>query len=238
MRHITFLTCCLSSLLIASNANAQLQEEVQVGLSTTLSLGGVPQELGMSDDDQFALADVWMMAQIELQNAFQKYNSEFSENLPEEMQQELKSELEKKIRKVRDEELSRLTAVLDDDQLTRLKQIRFQYLRRKTGGLTSIKNDLGLSEKQIHQIEKIGLETKNKALDVRNEARELQIPAADVQDLLSQIKKNSEKRLWKVLTANQRGKLTQLQGKEFKFQFGPSELQGATKSGDASEGGK
>ncbi len=223
MKSTLLIVIFVFQFLLVAHSHAQYQDEERVGLSNTLSLGGVAKALKMTDDQQFNLADTWLMVQIDLRNAFQEYQSNYAENLPESEQQRLRDTLNDAITKIRDLEIQRLEAVLKPDQIERLKQIRFQYLRRTGKGLEAIKDELELSDDQLMKIEKVAKELKEEALRFQASTREINLPPAELTHHLGQIRRNAEERLLSILSPSQRQKLRRLEGESFEFQFGPPE---------------
>ena len=243
MKFWIVLFCVVFQFYLPTDANAQLDKETQLGLSHVLSLGGAAKELEMTDDQQFALVDLWMTVENELQREFQNYEMNFSQNLPAAEQEELKEQLSKAINKIRENEIKQLDSVLLPGQIDRLKQIRFQHLKRNGNVFDALKDELGLSEDQIRKVKSVRDSLAQEALEIQNNAREVGISQAELSDHIKQLRNRLENELENILSGEQRAKLAQLEGKKFEFQYGsqpPKADEAAEEESDAKaeSGGK
>ena len=218
----------IAFLILATAVNSAFAQhshkELQLGLSYTLSLGGVYEQLEMDQNQRYALDDLWLMTELGLKSEIQKFQASYSETLPESEIALLKSEFQKEVQKIRDNESERINSVLSGKQVDRLKQIRFQFLSRNGDGMTGIKDVLGLSDGQIRKIEDLKTSAQTKVSKMNHESRELKIPQADIASHLQQIRKVFEEDLIGILTTSQKQKLKSLQGEEFEFQYGPKKV--------------
>ena len=226
---LLLILCC--QFTYCGFCNAQLEKEVQLGLSHVLSMGGIADDLGMSGDDRFHLGDVWLMTEMKLRSEFQKFDTQFSETLPVEEQEELKAELKDAIAAIRDNELVQIKKVLSDKQVDRLRQIRFQYLQKNGNGFKSLKDELELTDEQLEKVKSIQEKLQREIREMRNSGQKMKISRDEIAGHIKVIRGRLEDELVATLTGTQRAKLNQLQGKTFEFQYGPKPAKG----GDASE---
>ncbi len=220
MKTFVLLASLLLQLPWVTSASAQIEKELEQGLSFALSLGGADQDLTMTGEQRFELVGLSVMIQRDLRNAFQEFTSNYSEGLSAEEKQRVEDKLASAIKKIRKNEMQQLEMVLKADQIERLKQIRFQYLRRNSGGLESIRSELDLSDQQLARIEQVGKQMIADIMEVNAGSRDLQLTPIEVTDHVMQIKTNTEKDLLSILTPAQRQKLKSLEGEEFQFQIG------------------
>ncbi len=199
---------------------AQFEKEQQRGLSFALSLGGAGEDIQLTGDQHFELVGLSAMTKMQLQKAFLDYRANYSEDLPKDEKQRLDDQLAAAIEKVRKNEMQQLEMVLKPAQIERLKQIRFQFLRRNSIGLESIRDELDLSDQQLAKIELIGKQMITDITEMRESTRDLRLTPIEITDHILQIRKNSEESLLTVLTPAQRQKLRALEGEEFQFQVG------------------
>ncbi|MEM7785168.1 MAG: hypothetical protein AAF623_17600 [Planctomycetota bacterium] len=206
----------VSSSLVAQTPEFQLENSI--GISRVLTMGHVGRDIGLSDMDRLRLMNSWQVTQQELQKVFQVYQNKSSQT--QSSNEELLSDLRDSIREIRKSERDRLASVLDDDQMTRLKQIQFQYMRRNStamGGLTEL---LSLSDEQLQKAKEIGVKLREKMTEVKEGAVEAGQPQLDWVEQIYQIRENAEDELLEILTPAQRQKLNSLEGRWYDFRNG------------------
>ena len=133
----------------------KFQEEQSLGLSNVLQLTAVKDELGLTHDQYDAVGYLWISVKDKLEKHFKNYRMHYTPKLSDEEKQRLQDELVENIQAVRDEEIARIEKALSPDQIKRLEQIRYQYLRRKSNGMKSLADDLGLSDQQLDEMQDV-----------------------------------------------------------------------------------
>ena len=201
---------------LPSIANGQVPEAtLGTGLSTMLNIQGVVNELEMTPEQQNDLQDYSFEVRQKIAGKSQVFRRLLNRKLSDERKTLLTGEWLMAIQEIRSAEEASLAKVLDSAQLKRLKQIRFQYLTRRTNGVDIIAESLNFSESQIRKLEELKSSYRKK-LFKQNEEKDFE----SVKQL-----KESEKRLFddfieefeQVMTKNQRRKLKDFQGEAFDF---------------------
>ena len=203
-----------------SASHAQLDRESQLGMSYILGLGGVNQELEMTDEQGAALAGLWFKVQDELQREYMEFRNSISSNTPPEKRKELEQKLASGLEKIRQEESKRIEQVLFEHQIERLTQIRFQYVQRNSEGMQTLKDDLELTDKQISDIKKVAETLKRNLYDLQVKNRENSLSRNELMASIAQARKQSERELLALLTDSQRKKLKEFEGEKFEFRTG------------------
>lgn len=218
----SLLLAIMAQLAAATPGNAQsINNELQLGLSYTLSLGGVCEQLEMDEHQRYALDDLWLMTELNLKTEIGKFQNEFNDALPEVEKKRVQSEFKANVAKIRENESERINSVLDKKQIKRLKQIRFQFLRRKAGGMKGIKEELGLSKTQLSKLNGLKRNAATKLREMITESKKLGVPQADINHNLVQMRERFEDGLLEILTPGQKQKLATLEGEKYDFQYGP-----------------
>jgi len=201
-------------------SQTQLSSEVKLGLSYTLKFNGVARDLELTEEQNERLMGLWVEVEKKLEDAFQNYKANYSPRFSEEEQDELKQELATEIDNVRKTEMDRLNEVLLPQQLKRLKQIRFQILKRNSDGLQALVDELRLTQNQVSQIKKIKATLKESNRKLQQSARERQLTPNELAEEVQAIRKQYQSDLLAVLSATQRSKLKELEGAPFEVQTG------------------
>ncbi len=184
-------------------------------------MGGTADDLGMTSDEKYHLGDVWLMTEMELRSEIQKYNSKFSEVLSDGEKEKLKAELVEAVAAIRDHELVQIKKVLSGKQIDRLRQIRFQFLKKNGDGFKSLKDELELTVEQLEKVKSIQTKLHREMNEMRSGGRKMKISNDEIAGHIRMIRNRLEDELVATLTGSQRAKLNQLQGKTFEFQYGP-----------------
>lgn len=201
-------------------AQKELGSEVKIGLSYVLKYNGVAQDLELTDNQKEKLMGLWVEVETKLEHAFRDYKANYSPRFSDEEQGILRGELEAQIADIRDIELERLRDALKPDQFERLKQIRFQILKRNSDGLQGLVTELSITEDQIRKIKGVQKGFNETLLELRQYAREQQLTPNEIAEEITGLRKVNEEKLFEVLTSSQRSKLERLQGELFVVQTG------------------
>ena len=204
--------------LFAGPAQSQIQKESQIGLSSILSLGGMREELEMSDEQANNLMDLWIVIRDELETEFQNYARKFGGSVSQENQKQLVSDFRATVEKIRDKELASINAVLLPHQVKRLKELHVQYLKRSSDGFETIAEQLELTTVQKEEIKQVGISLKKKIQTLYREARNEGTSTAELAETTQLLRLEAEDELLGVLTPSQREKLKELEGEKFEFQ--------------------
>ena len=199
---------------------AQVEKEVQQGLANLLRIGGIGQEIQMTEVQFEKLFGLWLETKFEMEQAFQRYNDNLSDTLPAEKTAQLKKQLDDAIVKIREKEFQRIKDTLNDDQLTRLKQLRIQYLTRKSDGIESLQEELDLTAAQIRRIQQVADNTQKELMKLREAQRVEKLTKMEIVEFVKQIREKSKQQIEALLTNNQKQKLIELMGKSFDFESG------------------
>jgi Spy/CpxP family protein refolding chaperone len=163
-------------------------------------------EIDLLDDQKREVAKVSDESRDRMRNVFQGFGN-FRE-ASEEEREKMQREMGEKMQAITKETVKRLEGILLPPQTARLKEISLQV--RGTGALSDpeVAKQLGISEQQQAQLEKVREEQgeKMRALfsgDNRDQAREK----------MAELRKESSDRALAVLTAEQRDKFEKMKGK-------------------------
>ncbi len=130
------------------------------------------------------------------------------------------AEMRKKMQAQREAADKALTGVLLPDQLTRLKEIALQRAGTMALADKGVQKDLKLTDDQIAKIKTIGDDTMKKMGELRNSG----LSRDEMRTKAQEMRKDSEKKVMDVLTADQKTALEKMKGKELKIP--ESELRG------------
>jgi Spy/CpxP family protein refolding chaperone len=119
------------------------------------------------------------------------------------------------MREKADAQNKKAEALLDAGQLARLKQISLQVRGNAAIADDAVAKDLGLSEEQVAQAKAIGEETSKQMRDLRRGARSEDREA--MRKKREELQKNADEEYLAILTDEQKTKLTNLKGPEFKL---------------------
>lgn len=109
MRLLILLAALLFQSLALPVCYSQTNRENEMGLSYMLTLGGIEEGLGLTDEQSEGLYGLWMNIEAELKFEFEKYQASNSENLSVEARQDLKLQLELAVNTIRDKEYTLLS---------------------------------------------------------------------------------------------------------------------------------
>jgi hypothetical protein len=116
--------------------------------------------------------------------------------------------------------MKRLNDALISNQVERLRQIRFQILKRNSDGLQGLGKELSLTKDQVRKIKGVQQGFKNTLLEMRKYARDEQLTPNEVKEEVAAVRKETEEKLLEVLTSTQRSTLERLEGDPFVVQTG------------------
>ena len=213
MRLLLFLTLSIQFILVALASGQQnVQQEPQLGLSYILTLAGIQKDLDMTEEQANDLSDLHFDVRDSLQSEVRKLARNTSPKLPAKKQLEIKKEFETAVEKIRDDETKRIEAVLLPHQIKRLREIRFQHLRRSHTGLEAMASDLELSGTQISKISELNNALQTEVRNLSKSARTEGMTRATFAERVIELRQQLEEDLLAVLTPAQQKKL-----KEFDF---------------------
>jgi hypothetical protein len=198
----------------------QLNEEMKLGLSYVLSFKGVAQDLELSDTQNEKLMGLWLEVKMKLEREIQDYQANFSPRFSPAERGEMETALKTRIEEIRQLELDRITDVLLPDQLKRLRQIRFQILKRDSDGMQTFIKELDLTPVQIAKIKQAKTTLQETIKELRGYAGQEQLTRNEITEEILLIRKKAETDLLEILSADQRKKLNDLEGEPFEVQTG------------------
>jgi hypothetical protein len=209
-------------LFVASPAivSAQVEKESQQGLANVLRLSGINDEIKLAEQQQEKLFGLWLEIKFDLERAFGNYQDNFSETLPAPRQAELKKELAEAIVRIREKEAERLEEALTAEQLSRLKQLRIQYLTRNSDGVGALQEELDLTPSQIRKINSVSEAMKKELKQIQANQRTEQLTKIELVAIFKEMQEKSKKEIMAALTTSQQQKLKSLRGEEFDFAKG------------------
>jgi Spy/CpxP family protein refolding chaperone len=173
----------------------------------------VQKDLGLLEDQEAKIKE----ASDKADTAMREMRSGMRDLSPEERQEKWK-EMGKKMQELAEETKKTIEATLLPDQLKRLKGIALQQAGTTALLDKAIQQDLKLSDDQIAKIKSIGDEIMKKVA-------ELFLPGGDPQDRQSkmqELRKDGEKQVMEVLTAEQKDSLEKMKGA--KLDIPPEEM--------------
>jgi Spy/CpxP family protein refolding chaperone len=112
----------------------------------------------------------------------------------------------------------KITALLDDKQKARLKEIQLQMQGPSGLANKETADALKLSEDQVEQIKQINDKTQSDIGDTRQAAG--QVDFAEVQKEMDRLRKDGDDKLLAVLTAEQKAAFEKMQGAKFELPTG------------------
>jgi len=202
------------------------------GFSELLRSEDVLEELKV-DEGQKATIDA-AMESYRAESAKLRPSREAFEGLDNDARRELFEKMQKDGEELRAKSDEILTALLEKDQIARLKQIQFQirvsqslvaYLKSDEG-----RKELSITDEQLAKIEDAEEEAQKAGEDARNKMRELfqgggerpsreamQEVFAKIREQSTKLREETAKKIEGVLTKDQQAKLASLKGDEFKY---------------------
>ena len=217
MRLLIFFVAFSFQSLALPVCYSQTNRESEMGLSYMLTLGGIEEGLGLTEEQSDGLYGLWMNIETELKFEFEKYQAAFSENLSADAREDLKVQLELAINTIRDKEYTLLSDRLSESQLARLKQIRIQYLKRTNQGIEALEFELKLTAEQITQIEKIRASLQKELNQVQTDSREKKMSQLGISRETEALQDRAQQDVLAILTADQRRQIAELEGEKFEF---------------------
>jgi hypothetical protein len=196
----------------------QRQPLAEVGLSYWLTLGGVQEELELSESQIDGVADLWVETRERIRAAQRQFADAANAALPPEKRDAVRLQRQAAIESIRREEQKQLGEVLLPHQLQRLRQIRVQYLQRQPAGWESLSEELELTASQIQSIRQLRERLDRESSGVVAEVRLGQRSRADAEQRMAELLTNSREKLRQVLTQDQQDQLRELSGEAFSFQ--------------------
>ena len=218
MKYQTIAIICLAgSMLFAQGANAQANRDLQFGLSKMLNFGGVANDIGISPDEAEALSAVWLETKQAIKGHVKEYKDNYLPKLSESEKDGLKAELEDGIAIAKERELAALERALSAEQIKRLKQIRFQYMKRDVSGFEVLSDRLDISDTQLEDMKKVVDSTQEAVGKLRVEFRRQELTRKEFNEEMADAQVKLRRDVLEVLTSSQRRKLRELEGEPFEF---------------------
>jgi Spy/CpxP family protein refolding chaperone len=238
-RLVMFLAAIVLLGSFSSACPAQAEQESRSGLSFLLSLNGIDHEIELTEEQRDRLFSLWVEVKFELDREFRIYKSKTRRDLTDAEKANLKLDLQDAIAKIREKETDRLEEALLPNQLTRLKQLRFQYLTKNADGLVTLQKELKLTLQQVDQIGQIRDELKSEIKQLTGGVRaqlgdiagkrpnDKSLPKqftkrspAEIAALIVELRADAKTQVTNVLNPEQRRKLDSLQGEAYDFNAG------------------
>ena len=190
--------------------------------ATLMSLVGIPdvqKELGVSDEQKKAVAELAAETQKQMRSSMAGFDFEKFQNMSQEERQKFIADSRKKSEETTKAAEEKLRKILDEKQMARLNQLRLQREGIAALSRPEVAKELGLSEDQVAKIRKLQQQGRP-GFGGPGAKGGPGGPGGDFREMMAQMQKQREKLqadVLAVLTEEQRAKWTEMKGKEFKF---------------------
>jgi len=111
-------------------------------------------------------------------------------------------------------------AILNADQIKRLKELYVQRVGNRAITREDTQKELGLSTDQVSKITELQKKQAEAGAELRQKMQNQEIDRAEMQEIQAKNNKSLDEELGKILNAEQAGKLKAMRGSEFTFEEG------------------
>ncbi|HVC92402.1 MAG TPA: alpha/beta hydrolase-fold protein [Pirellulales bacterium] len=183
--------------------------------ATLLAMPEVRKELATTDEQGKGIDEA--LAALEEQSRALFGNFRELQNLPEEERAKRFTEAGEKMQEARDKAVEKIATILDKSQLARLEQLRLQREGITALSRTEVADRLGLSAEQRDKLHAIQEGVRGAGAGARNFQDMSDDERRELFSQMQERRRKADADMLLVLTADQKDKLTELKGAEFKF---------------------
>lgn len=196
---------CLVSAFAQQGRGGMRGQDQGIGLVTRAD---VQADLGVTAEQKAKLDALQQKTQEQMRARFQEMRDNGGDF------ESIRAEMDKHQAQINKE----IAAILTPEQNTRLKQIRVQLQGNRAILDKEIQKDLGISESQKAQIEKLQADQQSAMQDMMADMRDGGMSREEMQAEMQKRNQSYEKKLGEILTAQQAETLKGMGGKPFKAQ--------------------